>query len=296
MLRVRMFCDWDDDAAAMYRKMLQRTDGMTANFTYKDMQFVTDDSYDVAIIFNFPVHELVVPPNKAIAILMEPPEIVDVLYSGNKGVQYNNVSAIYSFAKDPNLTTEPAYGIGFTTVLDLPYKELMQKPKKMCMIVSNKLMTPFHHRRHEILRALLDTNLDIDFYGRNMMTGSDPRMKGTIAPMRKWEVLNEYQFCIDFENSPYGAITDKFFDPVLCNTVPISNADILLEVAPKGCFEHLPFEWDTSRMVHRVKEILEQPDISHYVEPLKLAKQAIRSGNMSTVEWVYQKAKELERN
>jgi hypothetical protein len=280
----------------MLQKLYQRTDGMLPSFVYKDIQFVYGEEYDIAIVFNFPIQDLKVPAHKAIALLVEPPEIIDYLYAHAKEKRYPQVSFIYSFAKDSNLRTEPAYGIGFTTVPDLKYKEFLDKPKKICMIASDKQMTPFHKRRHEILYALLASDLPIDFYGRNMQVGSDPRIKGEIPPMRKYEVLNEYQFCIDFENSPHGAVTDKYFDAVLCNTIPMSNAQILHHIAPASSFEYLGFDWRNEDIINTIDMVINQMYFEYYVEPLQLARQAIRSGNMSLVEWIYQKAKELEAN
>src|SRR5690606_22774483 len=105
--------------------------------------------------------------------------------------------------------------------------------KKTCMIVSNKVFTPFHARRREVLAALLESDAEIDFYGRGL-SGPDPRIKGEIPPFGKGEVIIQYSQCIDFENSPHSAVTDKFFDAVLAGATPVTNATILRRLLPDG--------------------------------------------------------------
>lgn len=288
MLRVKLFCDWDDDAYSMLVKFRHLTDGFSEDFKYKNIQFVYDESYDFSVIFNFPTMQFNTPPEKSIALILEPPEILS--YNNTRFTSFTNVKKIYSFADD---VWEPAYGIGFSTVPNIEYLDLIDKPLKACMIASNKRLTPFHNRRHEILDALIASGLDIDFYGRGMNPEIDSRIKGEIPPMRKYEVLNQYKFCIDFENSPCNAVTDKFFDPVQCNTVPITNANILNSILPNGGFEYIDFNWDLNRIVTKINAIINQEDITSYIEPLRLAKNEVRSGNMNIVEWIYRKVNEL---
>lgn len=290
MLRVKLFCDWDDDPFSMLVKFRHLTDGFSEDFKYKNIQFVYDESYDFTVIFNFPVMPFNTPPERSIALILEPPEILDVFYGHVRSIPFDNVCKIYSFADDK---WETAYGIGFSTVPNINYLELTEKPLNACMIASNKRLTPFHNRRHEILDALINSGLNIDFYGRGMGTGSDPRIKGEIAPMRKYEILNQYRFCIDFENSPFNAVTDKFFDPVQCNTVPITNAKILKSILPNGGFEYIDFDWSLNEIVNRIHDIINQMDLTSYVEPLNIAKNEVRSGNMNIVEWIYRKVNEL---
>lgn len=290
MLRVKLFCDWDDDSYSMLVKLRHMTDELSEDFIYKNIQFVHDESYDFSVIFNFPVMKFSTPSERSIALILEPPEILDVFYGHVRSTYFDNVNKIYSFADDK---WESAYGIGFSTVPNIDYLKLIDKPLNACMIASDKRLTPYHYRRHEILDALIKNGLNIDFYGRGMSAGYDPRLKGEIAPMKKYEILNQYRFCIDFENSPFSAVTDKFFDPVQCNTIPVTNAKVLKSILPNGGFEYIDFDWTLNEIVNRIHDIINQENITEYVEPLNIAKNEVRNGTMNLVNWIYRKVNEL---
>lgn len=287
MIRVRMFCDWDNDSQELISRLEKQTDGFTGR-DYKNLHFVTDDSYTHAICFNFPTYDLKSPAQNNVALILEPPELVNSMYKTHKGKKFTNVREVYSFAAD---VYEPAFGIGFATVEPKEYPPLLTKPDQICMITSNKLMTPFHKKRQDIRNALLETDLPIDFYGRNL-TGDDPRIKGEIPPMRKHEVLAQYKLCIDFENSPHCAITDKFFDPVLCNTIPVSNAAILTSFVSPESFFFVNFDLPLKDIVSEIADICEVELDRGNENALLAAKREIRAGSMCLAEWIYQRVKE----
>ena len=270
-MKVRMFCDWDNDSEGLIIRLAAQTNDMIGHW-YKDIEFVSGDEYDAAVCFNLPNVELKC--DNYFFLLLEPPEIM----SFHPDVR----SRVYSFAEDGFL---PAYGLGFATVPKRSYPPLDSK-RGTCMIVSDKLMTSYHRKRHEIKEALLRTDLPIDFYGRNL-TGDDPRIMGTISPMGKHKVLRDYARCIDFENSPRKVVTDKFFDPVLCNTIPVSNASILHELTP-GAFDYVDFDDDVASIVNTIGSFVEQ-GTSGYSEPLRLAKEEILAGKMCLAEWIHQR-------
>lgn len=286
-MRVRMFCDWDNDPESLRDRLIEQTDDFHG-YDYKNLNFVIDDSYTHAICFNFPTYELVSPAQNNVALILEPPELVKSMFSAQHKAKYTNVRKIYSFAAD---VYEEAFGIGFATVKDQEYPKLLEKPKKICMITSNKLMTPWHKKRQQVRDALLETDLEIDFYGRGL-TGNDPRIKGEIPPMRKHEILSQYQLCIDFENSPHCAVTDKFFDPVLCNTMPVSNAAILHSLVDQDSFFYVNFDYSINDIIDDIADICEfEPGFDNEIA-LWQARKEIRSGSLSLAEWIYERVKE----
>jgi len=288
MPRVRMFCDWDNDSAGLIDRLKMQTDGF-AGHDYKGLNFVSDDSYTHAICFNFPTYDLKTPADKNVALILEPPELVASMFSKERKMTFKNVREIFSFAAD---VYTPAFGLGFATVPDMTYPELLSKSNRVCMIVSNKLMTPYHHKRQKIKDALLETDLPIDFYGRGL-TGDDPRIMGEIPPMSKYAVLSRYQMCIDFENSPHCAVTDKFFDPVLCNTIPISNAAVLHSLIDQDSFHYINFDLPIKDIVENIGCIVNEWQVDQDdANALLATKKEIRSGSLCLAEWIFARVRE----
>lgn len=289
--RVRMFCDWDNDSKDLLDRLKAQTDHFYGN-DFRGINFVVDDSYTHAICFNFPEYDLKSPPENNVALLLEPPELIVSMYKTQAKKTYDNVRDIYSFAFMRDYSD--ATGIGFATVPDIQYTPLLDKPNKICMIVSDKLMTPWHRRRQEIRDALLETDLPIDFYGRGMELTDDPRVKGEIPPMKKYDILDKYQICIDFENSKHGAITDKFFDPVLCNTVPVSNAAILSTIVDQDAFFYISFDWPTKEIIKEISSICEDELDEGRAAALEAARFEIRQGKMCLANWIVERVMENE--
>lgn len=285
MARVRMFCDWDNDSQGLIDRLREQTDGFIGN-DYKGINFVTDDTYTHAVCFNFPDYDLKTPAENNIALILEPPELVDTMFRGKRNNKYTNVREIFSFAADKSFT--PAFGLGFATAPDLEYTPFTEKPYRMCMIASDKLMTPYHHKRQSIRKALLETDLPIAFYGRGLQ-GDDPRIMGEIPPMRKHEILNQFQMCIDFENSPYCVVTDKFYDPVICNTMPISNASVLHSYVDMDSFYFVSFDLPIKEIVAEIEDLVNEEPSGEKEEALLSAKHQIRSGNLCLAEWIYRR-------
>lgn len=283
-----MFCDWDNDSDDLLRRLKYQTEGFQGN-DYKGINFVSDNSYTHAVVFNFPTQDLNSPPQNNIALLLEPPELIKTMWKEQSKHKYTNVRQIFSFASD---SYETAYGMGFSTVPKLEYTPLMDKPPRMCMICSDKLLTPYHQKRRDIMKALLKTDFPIDFYGRGM-SGSDPRIKGEIPGMKKYEVLDKYMICIDFENSPHSVVTDKFFDPVLCNTLPVSNAAVLHTMVDLDSFFFVSFDLPVGDIIDSIGEILEVPINEGHAEALLDAKREIMSGNMCLAEWIFRRMREI---
>lgn len=284
MPKVRMFCDWDNTSLELIDRLLAQTSGMHGHFL-GGYEFVDDNTYDHAVLFNYPQVKLNTSPNMNIGLVLEPPEISSWMHSEPiRQAARVQVSRYFSFAKEKGIAWAP--GLGFATVPhNYHYSDPSSKKNKACMIVSNKLMTDYHAKRQQIFHALLDSDLPINFYGRGMAKSDDPRVIGEIAPMAKAYILSSYNFCIDFENSPHGVLTDKFFDPIMCGTVPITNATMLKRHGIKDSYELIDFKQANSTIVNKIESILNK-EVSRYDGPVARARSEIMFGSWCLARWI----------
>ena len=133
------------------------------------------------------------------------------------------------------------------------------KFRRMSIVISNFGPKPLYEERVGIFRALLNTDLDIDFYGRNWQV-DDFRYKG--APYNKSDALRNYQYSIAIENcSQKNYLTEKFFDLVVCNTVPLYHGcpNVSEIYNPKSFFQ-LDFSGPIEKTVEQVKDIYYNDD------------------------------------
>jgi len=145
------------------------------------------------------------------------------------------------------------------------------KKKRMSIVISNHGPKPNYDKRFGLFTALLETDLDIDFYGRNWNV-SDSRYKG--APHNKSDALMDYEYSIGIENSNYpNYLTEKFFDLIVCNTVPIyygcTNVDKLY---PPDSFFEIDFSRDVLSAVEQITDIYHNDDYSARLPSVLIAK------------------------
>ncbi len=128
------------------------------------------------------------------------------------------------------------------------------KNNRMSIISSNYGHKKNYMKRHSLFRGLLETDLDIHFFGRGWKL-EDSRYKG--SPHNKSEGIASYEYSIAIENSNYdNYLTEKFFDCTVCNTVPIyhgcTNAS---EIYPEKSFISLDFSGPIEQTVEQVVDI-----------------------------------------
>lgn len=168
----------------------------------------------------------------------------------------------YVIAQDKNMF------IGFDNIIEHPLFMLTQstdhythymtnsfnKTKKMSIISSNYGDKLNYIKRYQLFTKLLETDLDIDFFGRGWNT-KDSRYKG--SPYNKSEAIKNYEYSIAIENSNYkNYLTEKFFDLIVCNTVPIYHGCInASEIYPEKSFISLDFSVPIEKTVEQIVEI-----------------------------------------
>ena len=154
---------------------------------------------------------------------------------------------------------------------DLYIKGNFPKTRRMSIVISNYGPKPNYDKRFGLFSELLDTDLDIDFYGRNWNVG-DSRYKG--APYNKSDALINYEYSIGIENSNYpNYLTEKFFDLIVCNTVPIYyGCTNVADIYPPESFIQIDFSKGILGAVDQITEIYHNDDYNTRLEHVLDAK------------------------
>jgi len=289
--RVKLYGDWNQDASQMLDNLQLFTKGFDGDVYDDSVEFVREGNQDFSVVFNFPLKgELPTPPQRNIGLVLEPPEILKRMYPRWTTSSVPGVEHYYSFSTGSRFPHAP--GIGFASC---SYRDVPEQPKRdrVCMIASQKRFTPWHEKRHEILNALLETDIPIDFYGRGMPDIDDSRVMGEIPPELKRLVTKQYHYVVDFENSGYGAVTDKFFDPILTGAMPVTNAKILEQIAPKDSFRLIDFDKPTDEIVKWINALTGSTPNDTEKQAMAEAKAQITSGSMSLTKWIRDRVVEL---
>lgn len=192
---------------------------------YKNLKVVDDDNYTHAVIYNHGTPTLKVPKNRVIGFMHEPFEILNS--SSYLPYIQNNIGTYICHDKSrfPNWDCFKE-GICYLAPQVPIYSEVDEfsnppKTHQMSIIASEKMSFQGHALRHEIIRRILRTNLDIHIYGKGgLFYGGDSRIKGPID--HKPNAFTPYNYSIAIENASYRYwVTEKFYDPILCNSIPI---------------------------------------------------------------------------
>lgn len=223
-MKIKFFSNYDRSENLLKRFL--------ANYEVPDqvLDFTTDDDYDYAVIFNNTTEKLK-PQAKTITVIQEP---------SWSSVNLNNqflTNSDYLIIHDPKAFEDlyqielgrrvfesPAYMFYHDHVHRSFFygSEAVEKTRKLSIIVSSlSLDIGNYGKRLKLLRKILNSDLDIDIYGKGFSI-PDSRYKGSLE--YKYAGLLPYEYSIAIENSnEKNYITEKFFDCALCNTVPIYN-------------------------------------------------------------------------
>ncbi|WP_158799611.1 glycosyltransferase family 10 domain-containing protein [Pedobacter sp. L105] len=258
-MKVRFFSDYTNSEVLLNR--------FKANYIIDDheLDFTTANDYDFAVVFNR-ANEPIIPGVKIITVIQEP--------SFSEAHQYRTFLAYsdYLLIHDPGLF-ERTWNIKLSgTVIETPAymfyddkidhsffeeKEAVKKSRKLSMIVSSLYLTRGNYlKRLQLLDKILQSDLDIDIYGRGF-TIPDPRYKGQLE--FKYTGLLPYEYSIAIENSnEKNYISEKFVDCVLCNTIPIYNgAPNVSDVYDDRYLRKI--DLDSPSVVEDIKAIIAQP-------------------------------------
>lgn len=202
------FCS-STDAMNAYNNVCQISDNNL-------IEFVHTDNYTHAIILNNAMPGLSISKDKVLGLSFEPYIFQHNIVGSDQFVDYakNNIGC---------------YCIGATGNLSDPFKshytyqwhkwqrpyefKEYDKSNRMSIVLSDKKMTKSHEYRHQLVQAILKTDLDIHMWGRGCrLHGNDKRIKGSFKDEEPYE---SYEYTIAIENNPEDYnITEKFTDAI----------------------------------------------------------------------------------
>ena len=251
MIKLRLFSWWADTSAITKRFHSQF---IGSYFADDRIQFVTDNTYDYAVVFGYTKESIKTDKDHTIFFFQEPS------WSSNWDREAHKKSnRIFCPSKemygnfDENIS-HPAYmfygGHGdahFDIDTVLSYNNLT-KSKNTSFVVTYRSSSPLtggnsgniYRERVMLAERLLHDNTDVDIYGQMWEYYSSPvkpsRLKGGVFSKR--EAIQDYRFSIGIENSvEENYITEKLYDILFFNSIPvysgalnISNIELLQDV------------------------------------------------------------------
>lgn len=231
----------------------------------KDLQFTIGEDYDFAIVFN-QTQDYIIPTAKIITVIQEPSwspahyNTFFLLHSDYLVVHDRKVFEDRIQNKLGGKVIESASMMFYDDRVDhtfFDYAFHTPKLKKLSIIVSGlNASVGLYHKRIQLLKKILDSDLDIDIYGRRLNL-NDARYKGELD--YKFNGLLPYEYSIAIENSrEKNYLTEKFVDCVMCNCVPIYyGAPNVNDLYDPRYFRHLDLESD--HVIDQIREIISKP-------------------------------------
>jgi len=220
MLIVRFFSNFCSSDEAM-NKFIKTSDIENDPDYNKKYTFTTKDNYTHAILLNNATPKLTIPPKCVIGLAHEPIEILPITTSF---ISYaKQFIGKYFIGNKRNLGEPFIERCGYLWHWLPELKEkVINKPKKMSIMVSKKKASKGHKYRHSLVNEILNSDLEIDIYGNGCkyFSVNDKRLKGEFDCSKKMLDDYEYHICIENNQSP-EYFSEKVINPLLCNTIPI---------------------------------------------------------------------------
>jgi hypothetical protein len=220
-IKLRFFSDFAD-STGLKNAFRSWNYGIT---DYRNLSIVDDESYTHVAIFNFGRPEIKhIPKKNVIGFLHEPFDLMPIETYMDYIRDNIGTYIVHDKARYPNwecFKEGMCYLAPQIPIETAARYNSIQKPFTMSIIASAKT-APLQGwgLRHEIIKRILKTNMNIHIYGRGCGYYSDLRVKGEIDS--KEMAFLPYKYSIAIENSSYKYwITEKFYDPILCDCVPL---------------------------------------------------------------------------
>jgi hypothetical protein len=282
-VKLKFACHWDS-VEGISDRVIRNWGNPPEGF-----ETVTGEDFDYLISFNVSEEMLRTPKEKNIIFTMEPDwssciqdHIIEKSYkiftSVKRFSDYENViiSPTLMFHEDSGGSTHnniKQYGAGIQKMPeDYISNDNFSKNKK-CSILLAGHGTTLHPncrypQREAFLAKILNSDLDVDIYGRNWNI-SDSRYKG--YAIFKEDALLDYEFSIAIENSKEDYyISEKFTDCFMNNCVPIyDGCKLAAEFYNPESFEVIDIDSDNS--IEKVRDILNNTN-EKYINSVKDSK------------------------
>jgi len=219
MKKVKFFASYCDDA--QINRNIISSWGKGSD-TYKDLLITADPDYDYAVLLNRARTDREISKENVIGFSHEPRMTVglsedQISYISNRVSEYyisNNEGLPDNFVNGFTFVCPSEFG-------DSEFKKYSHS-NKMSMILSMSNFMPGHTMRHELLKRILETEMDIHFYANGLnRIYSDERVKEF-----DWDIFSkpyeEYEFQLVLENIIDGHwATEKLTNCVIKETTPI---------------------------------------------------------------------------
>lgn len=216
MKRIRISSNWDNSKNLTERLKSQF---LEKESDLQDIEFVYDDSYNIIVFLNHVTHDIK-NGSKSFIFPHEPswsgthqkniPENTTVFGFDCKNYNRNcfeSQSHTFYGGRGPWIDTLDFWS--FNNISNYSFDKNKLMSSSITELDSNYGFTCLYQKRFNLLEHL-KTNDFIDFYGF-----------GQSSPKRK-DSLENYMFNISIENShEKNWITEKFYDNILCETIPI---------------------------------------------------------------------------
>jgi hypothetical protein len=223
--------------------------GMTADFHHfmsthamynyqQHIEITTANDYTHAILFNGAkpqdTYFVTIPKNRVVGLSHEPIPILFHICNIPDFVAYCQKYVGKYFVGDLHTLPSPPFQegqlfLGHNRPSSIPRH--IQKTRFCSLILSGKKMLPGHRYRHQLVEAILQSNLPIDIYGRGTSEYQrkyplDKRIKGafpqTTEATHGVVPYADYQFSICIENSlSRHYFSEKIINPLLYGTTPL---------------------------------------------------------------------------
>ena len=240
MKKIRLTCNWKSIPNDEILVKLFNSSFITKNNFNENYIFTHKNEFDYLVILNAVREEALnkyINPSKTIINYMEP----SWHHYVKEGSSYNLFKGKWVLYHEPELLKKyynidiNRTGINFKKIpgllphslenLNFHLNNKYTKTKKCSLVLSIKLGTEsssIYKERLLILSKILNSDLDIDIYGRGLdiFKSKDSRIKGDIR--LKIDALKDYQFSIGMENTiENGYFTEKLTDCILADSTPI---------------------------------------------------------------------------
>jgi len=278
-MKIKIVSNYDSDGV-MYNSLLNCFENNTP------LELVQDESYNKLIIINGYRGKIKVSRDNVFGFLQEPEMNSNYdrnlhFYCHKIFCQSKKMFSNYKGIKEVFLPMFYRHHETINREYFTNFNEFSGR-KKLCLIVSsisnpnNPNWTNHNYgKRHEIVRKMLNSDLDFDFYGRGWSGIGDRRYKGQAA--NKHEILRGYEYSIAIENvCEKNYVSEKMFDCFLNNTIPIYH----------GC----PNVTDIFKSNSFVELDLDRPDIIDFLkETIKIDSTNFSDGVITSKQTYFEK-------
>ena len=255
--------------------------------SYKDILITKDDDYEYAVILNRKIPDKELPKENIIGFSHEPRLTLGI---DNSFVEFvkNNVSE-YHISNTQGLSDSFKEGFSFVCPFDYGKPILENRTHKMSMILSLSNFMPGHSMRHNLLKRILDTDMDIHFYANGLnRIYKDPRVKEF-----DWDIFGipyenyEYQIVIENIIDNYWS-TEKLTNCVIKETIPVyyGSKKASLLFYPEGSINYIGE--DLEKNLEIIKDVYYNSSYENLL--CKNAKKELYEKN-NLLEFIHQKFK-----